>query len=421
MNKLLILISIVTVAACTTNEKLFLTKNIAALTNNSTAVQVLAKQQLVLGFWQKKYIADSSSYTYSMQYASYLALFFAQNASIDSLLKAESIFKKLNKAYPNEANILRSLAHISLQKHLFSEAYYYAKNALKTGENRYQSLQICYDAAFELGYTTEAKVLLKHLKKDQSYAYYFRLAKMQHFENNLDAAQVSLSKAEQLAFDNEFLANAARLNSAILYQHHGQNKAAAKVYHKILSNSPCHYPALLGLAQLTRAQKDTTSTLALLNFLKKHHYGPEVLYQEVMAAQVFYNEKIIQKSSDNFLKLARKHCYGGMYHKYQIDLEKNNKNLLLITQQELKQRKTAQTYSWLCYAYTKNNELAKAQNIYKKHVTGQALEAFEQYYIGQMMLKNGNTMGAKIFFDTAYKNRFELSPKKQNEIERFIM
>ena len=113
-----------------------------------------------------------------------------------------------------------------------------------------------------------------------------------------------------------------------------------------------------------------------------------------------------------------------MYNKYLIDLYSNFLNepakAVVIAERELKNRVTAQTYSWYVWSLFKNGQKKKAMELYEKYVTGKPLEGLELYYMGKMMKAMNKGYNAAQYFKAAYKNRYDLSPEKQRDLEGII-
>ena len=94
--------------------------------------------------------------------------------------------------------------------------------------------------------------------------------------------------------------------------------------------------------------------------------------------------------------------------------------MLLVAENELLNRKTPQTYSWLAWALHKNNQDKKALDVYKKHISEQPLEGFELFLVGKLMLSQQKKYNAERYFEAANKNSYDLNPRQRKELETFL-
>ena len=83
-----------------------------------------------------------------------------------------------------------------LQHHFIladTPCYSGGKKSRQVDENTAATLS--FDVNFELGRYTAATILLKKLKRDNDYSYYFRRSKLDHFNGTIDSAIKSMLKA----------------------------------------------------------------------------------------------------------------------------------------------------------------------------------------------------------------------------------
>jgi hypothetical protein len=376
-----------------------------------------------LQFWENRFKTDTQSYTNGQKYAAVLMSLFRQTGDITNLKKAEKIIRNLNKIQKEkEAGLLRTLANYASLQHQFQEADKFANLALAIGENKYESMLIQFDAAFELGKMEQAKIILVKLKKKYEYAYYFRLAKMQHYDGNLPAAIESMQMAASLSQGNKDLEQAALSNLADLALHNGNFELATINYQKSLAIDNADYHSIKGLG-LVAQYHDNNYILAekLFNFVAAKTQSPDIYFNLSQLAQSTGSQANELRFAQKFEQLSTHEKYGNMYNKYLIELYDgiltNPKAMLKITQNELKNRATPQTNSWYAWALYKNNQKNTALHIYKEKVADKPLEGLELYYLGKLMEAEKREFNANAYFEAAYKNKFELSPMKIKELE----
>jgi hypothetical protein len=374
-------------------------------------------------FWKTRYEQDKNSYTNGQQYAAILQAKFKQYGDINDLKMAESIIQKINKIQNGvESGLNRTLAHLTSQQHRFQEANNYANLALKIGDNKYETTLLLFDAAFELGKIEQARIFLSKIKKQYEYAYYFRLAKMQHYDGDLEQAMESMQKAADLSQGNKSLAQAALSNMADLALHSGDFEKASLNYQKSLAIDQADYHSIKGLGIIAQLyDKNYNLANKIFNFVATKTQSPDIYFNLAQLAQSQNNKVAELKNAELFEQKASLSIYGNMYNKYLIELYdgplKNHKKMLHIAEKELENRGTAQTNSWYAWALYQNNQKAKALAIYKSKVASKPLEGLELYFMGKMMEAEKKDFNANAYFEAAFKNRFELAPSKKTELE----
>jgi hypothetical protein len=421
--KILIIIGLVSAALYYWQSRPLLTeKNVEMVLENHKTMPADNSKQV---FWKAKYIYDTTNYTPALSYAGALVETFNQTGNINSLLQAKNILLNTNQIYKNEAGLLRSLAHVSLSLHEFNEAYRYAKQASLLGDKKYESDLILFDAAFELGKITEAKLLLTKIKKAHEYAYYFRLSKMHHYNGDLDQATESLKKALLYADQNKDLQQAAYANLGTLYLNHGQFGKAKDNYLATLAIDAANVHAITGLAKIAALHdKNYDLARALIQKTAQLHLSPEAYYQLMHIATGQGNKAWAQQMAQQFVNEASKPAYGNMYNKYLVEIYSavwpNSQKLMAVAQSEINNRNTATAHTWYSLALLQNKQHTAAMQHHKKHVAGQPLEANELYYSALLHKNNNNLQLAKKYAQQAMKTEAELSPVYIKSIKQWI-
>ena len=113
--------------------------------------------------------------------------------------------------------------------------------------------------------------------------------------------------------------------------------------------------------------------------------------------------------------------YGDMYNKYLIELYcgilHTPEKALPLAKREIEVRPTAQAYAALAWTLYCNGLSTKAMQTYEGFVSGKGLEGLELYWMGKMMKGLGKGFNAVRFFKAAHKNRFDLSPAMQRDLD----
>lgn len=407
-------------------EALIVSKYIDSLfTINTLSVQEKAIE-LDVKFWKDRLDAQPGSYTNTIKYAGMLAARFHLNGDINDLQKAENLIDKLNKENKeSESGLFRTLANYSSIQHRFSEANNLNLRALKIGDNRYETELQLFDNAFELGKIDFAKTTLAKLKKNYEYAYYFRLAKLQHYEGDLEGAILSMEKASNLTNGSLYLQQAAISNMADLQLHSGDFENAAINYKKSIGLDKADYHSITGLG-LIALNHDNNIELAnyIFQYIAAKTKSPDIYFRLIQLAQQKGDFELEKKYAEIFAEKATLPVYGNMYNKYLIELYdgilNNPKQMLAIAEKEIKNRNTPQTNSWYAWALYKNNQKSKAMDCYKKYVSEEPLEGLELFYMAKMMAAEKKAYHSEAFLKAAYKNRFDLSPEKRIYLEKTI-
>jgi Tfp pilus assembly protein PilF len=377
-------------------------------------------------FWKKRLASDSSSETNNVMYANTLEARFHLYGNIEDLKLANTIIEKFNmETKGSQAGLNRKLSTFASLQHRFKDAKSYSEKALKIGENRYASELQMFDTAFELGNMPTAKTLLKKLKKNYEYAYYFRLSKMYHYDGDIDEAIKAMKRASELTNGNINLEQIALSNLADLYLHNGDFESASENYKKSIALDAADFHSLAGLGTVALIHdKNPQAAKMIFDFVNKKTKSPDILLKYIHLAQTIGDQNMEKKYALEFEKMVTNSNYGNMYNKYLFELYdgilNDKKALLNIAEKEQSNRETPQTIAWYAWALYKNNKNQKALEIYKNQISGMPLEGLELYYMGKMMLSENKKYNAKQYFEAANKNKYDLSPSKRKDLEALI-
>ncbi len=374
-----------------------------------------------LFFWEQKYKLDTTNYTPAMKYAQALVANFTNKGTIENLIKAKQILLQIQKLNPSESGVLRSLANVSISTHEFQNAYNYAYLAKATGEKQYESNLLLFDTALELGKIPIAQTVITKLKRNYEYAYYFRLAKLNHYKGEIEKTIENLQLAVTFSENNIALKQAALSNLGDFQLNHGNFEEAKIAYLQAVKLHQYDSHSLIGLAKIAAIHdKNFTVAEEILMKINAINPSPETNYQLMHLAILKNNKKETIKYAQLFENQVSKSIYGNMYNKYLIEIYSSilpqKTKLLEIAANEIKNRNTPTANTWYCLALQKNNKGKQAMQHYKNHVANQPLEANELYYIAQLMYSENKNYLADKFMEEAQKNEVELCPqfKKAN-------
>ena len=374
-------------------------------------------------FWQNRMQGKQPDLVNSIKYAGTLISAFHLTGDVDLIKKSDSILYLVSKEFNNkEASIYLSLsAHYTLE-HRFSDADSMFKIADTLGLKNYDKLATAFDIHFEMGRYYLAEQALKKMNLPNDYGYQFRKSKLMHYKGNLDSSIAAMQATIRLAENSEALKQVAQSNLADLYLHNNDIQNAYANYKKCLQSNAADLHSLMGIGwiALTFDNNDSLSQ-KIFEFAATKTQLPDALFKLVSVAQHKKDSLTELKYAQQFEQIATQKKYGNMYNKYLLQLYTQILNkpeiALNIAKQEITNRATPQTYSWLVYALTCNNQLEKAAKIYNEFVAEKPLEGLELYWMGRFMLAQNKVYNAKQYFKEAAKNKYDLSPRIMNDIE----
>lgn len=358
------------------------------------------------------------------KYASALMTRFRLYGNIHDLLEADSLMQQSNLANQGkEDELLLTLANLALMRHQFSQAIQYVEKAKQISGKKYGTVMMDFDAVFEAGQYDKAATILKSLRQDGSYAYFFRRSKYEHYAGSLDSAIAYMLMAAEKAGNNRQLKQAALSNAADLCVHKGNLEKAYLLYKESIEIDAADFHSITGLGWIALVH-DKNDSLAekIFSFVHKHTLSPDVLLKMEQVAEA-RNDSLSQKKwAEEFVAQAGQSLYGNMYNKYLIRLYTEILNepakAVKLAEQEIKNRPSPQTYAWLAWACFMNKDKEKAYLIFKTIVSGKPLEGLELYYMGKLLKSMDKGYNAQQYFKAAYKNRYDLSPAQVNDLEK---
>ena len=377
-----------------------------------------------LNFWKNRTIGQPADIVNSVKFAALLISKFQITGDVNYIHQSDSILFEVSKNYNHkESSIFSSLSNHYILQHRFHEADSLFKKADSLGLKTYNKLSQAFDIYFELGLFQLAEKSLLKLNQTNDFGYQFRISKLMHYKGDLDSSIKAMQLATQLVSNNETLLQNAQSNLADLYLHDNDVKNAYFNYKVCLQKNASDLHSLMGLGWLALVH-DGNDSLAkhIFEFAATKTLLPDPIFKLVSWAQ-FNNDTINELHfAQLFEQKAAQNIYGNMYNKYLIllytQILNNPLKAVDLARKEIINRATPQTYSWLVYSLAFNKEFDEADKLYKEFVEGKPLEGLELYYMGKYMLAKNKIYNAKQYFKEAAKNKYDLSPRIMDDINK---
>jgi hypothetical protein len=397
---------------------------IDSLIDHYTLPAGLSSNEKEIAFWKGRIDPKNPGMLNESKYAATLVTRFHALGDIRDLKMADSILRAIDTLFNHkEAHPLLSLVAYSIMQHRFTEADSFLQQAKALGLRRYEWLTAFFDVNFEIGRFDNAQLALNQLRAGADYGYYFRRSKMDHLHGDLDSALDAMSKAAALSEGSDFLKQVALSNEADLDIHAGQAEQAAELYKECIRLNSADFHSILGLGWVALVyDKDDTLAERLFQFVGSHNKLPDALYKLSQMADARGDSARQSKYATDFVQKATDPVYGNMYNKYLIELYTGILHdpaaAETLSQKELDNRATPQTYAWRVWSLFENNKKEEAYRLFQQQVSGKPLEGLELYYMGKMMRGLDKGYDALAFFKAADKNKYDLSPGLVKDLEK---
>lgn len=391
--------------------------------NNSAAIN---RVETELSFWKNRVQAPGPDFVNQIKYANQLISRFHLLGNIHDIKLSDSLLFRLAAAYNNkESGPYMSLVRNAILQHQFKQADSLLQIASLIGVKPYELNAVAFDIQFELGNIIIATKYLQKIAKGNDYGYQFRKSKLYHYQGEIDSSISAMVSASNLAENNQGLKNIALSNIADLYLHASLVDQAYATYVTCIKGDVSDLHSMMGIGKIALLN-DQNDSLAekIFQFVASKTTSPDPLYQLILVAEQKQNKEQQFVFASNFEEKVSAPIYGNMYNKYLIYLYtgilNNPAKAKAIALKELKNRNTPQTNAWLAFALLVNGQNEEAMAVYKQFIAGKPLEALEQFYMGKLMLANKQQYNAQQFFKEAAKNRFDLSPAMNIELQKII-
>lgn len=389
---------------------------------SDTAIKNATK--IDIDFWKARIDSKNQGFVNELKYASALVKRFHISGDINDVVTADSILYVSDKAFNHkESGPNMSLVRNSILQHRFKIADSIFAQAKITGIKTYESAASGFDVAFEQGYYPLAETELNKIKDYKDYGYNFRLAKLAHYNGEVDSAIAAMHRASVLAEDNINLKQVALSNEADLNLHSSNLQRANDLYVESIRLNATDLHSIMGLGWIALVH-DKNDSLAerIFRFVQSKTKTPDAIFKMVQVADARGDTALQLKYANEFIAAVTAPVYGNMYNKYALELYsgilKQPAVAEAVAERELLNRATAQTYAWYVWALYNNNKKAEAKKIYEQHVSGKPLEGLELYQMGKYMQAENKGYNAQQFFKAAYKNRYDLSPYMVKDLDK---
>jgi len=421
------LLTILVLTACKNRQKAAVDRHFAdsLITRYTTPAAVTANAE-EMQFWKNRIDPKATGLVNETKYAAALVARFHLLGDIEDVHKADSILLQADSAYNHkEAGLLLSMVGHSILQHRFKEADSCLQKAKAIGLKPYESLAASFDVDFELGRYSNAALELRQMKRGNDYGYYFRRARLDHFNGRVDSSLQAMLHAAELAADYPSLRQAALSNAADLYLHTGEMQKAANLYTQCIRMNAADFHSIMGLGWIALVY-DKNDSLAerLFHFVRQKSRLPDALLRLSQTAEARNDSAGQKQAALQFETQATHTGYGNMYHKYLIELYTGilhePAKAVALAQKELSSRATPQTYAWYAWSLAAANRKDEASKIYSQYVSGKPLEGPELYYMGKLMQALNKGYNAQAFFEAANKNKYDLSPAIVQDLRKSL-
>jgi hypothetical protein len=418
--KKIILYSILLLAinACNKKNTVANSNDYEVYLNSSFLKKQLQSNEQEISFWQNKLKEDTGSFVYMMQIGQNTLAHFKLTGQVNDIYYADSLFITSAKKLKNkEASIYFALAQNAITQHKFKDAEKHILMAEKIGANDYTINLVKFDIYMELGKYADAENCLFKIKKNTlNFDYLIRKSKFEDHKGNTDLSIKNMEFAYEMAIktNKKSTLSWVTTNLADMYSHDGRINDAYNLYLKSLQLDSANLYALKGIASICFANdKNTEEAKKIINFLLANTDAPDLYLTLYDINEYKKNNVEKNKNLQTFLTKVNNGNYGNMYNKYLINIytnEQEDKNkALAIAENEMKNRTTPETYTWLAYANYKANNIAKANELLNSYVLNKTSEP-HSLFSAAVILKDSNKKLSNELVKRCKESEFELGP-----------
>lgn len=416
------LLTLLSLASCTGKKPLVEQSYVDSLINHYSLPPYAKSIEEDGLFWKNRMQEQPENFVAKDKYVHALIARFHLFSHISDLKAADSILVELNKQPPSSTSGIKlTLANVRMLQHQFRPATELIKEVEHSGELAGAVRMMKFDADFELGNYTDAKLALLANDRKSEYAYQFRFAKQQDHEGLTEGAISHMEEAASVS-QNPYLKTTALSNAADFSMHSGKIYKAYELYKQCITLNPADFHSMEMLAWLSLVyDNNVQGAVQIFNFLKTKIHSPHILLQLSRAYELTDRSMAI-KYALQFVKEVKDPVYHDMYNKYLIELYSGLLNdpskALSIAKKEIGNRSTPQTYAWLAQALYSNGQPDLAYNIFKEKVAGHSLEGMESFSIAKLLISTGKEKEAREYLKAAKNNYYELTPSMARDLYR---
>jgi tetratricopeptide (TPR) repeat protein len=415
------LLSVAALVSCTQKTAVVQQTYVDSLVKNYTLPLTAKSIEGDALFWKQRISEQPENFVAKEKYAHALVAKFHLGSDIKDLKSADSILADLNnQAFSSTSGVKLTLANVKMLQHQFRPASELITAVQESGEMRNAVNMMRFDAEFELGNYTDAKMALAANKRKSEFAYQFRFAKQEDHEGSSDGA-INHMKAAAASTVSPYLQTVALSNAADFYMHSGKYKEAYKLYKYCINTNPADFHSIEMIGWLALVHDhDVNLAVSIFNFLKTKTLSPHMLLQLSRSYELSDSKKAT-RYAEQFVQEVTDPVYSDMYNKYLVEVYtgilNNPSKALSIANKETSNRPTAQTFTWLASSLLANGQKNAAYNIFKEKVAGHSLEGQESFSICKLLLSLSKNNEAREYLEAAQKNIYELTPAMARELD----
>lgn len=374
--------------------------------------------------WNSKIRPDSMQLTSFGVVGGEYNRYFQQTGDIKFLKKAEKSLKKaVDIANIGKPGFYRSLARNYISQHRFKEALQLADSAAAIGGDFNENQSLFFDIHMELGNYQKAEQHLDSLKNMSDFGYMIRLAKWNDYKGDLDTTINFMEKARTKAETSKSkdLMLWSYTNLADYYGHAGRIQDSYNHYLKALEIDNNNAYAKKGIAWIVFSNdKNAKEAIRILDSVTKTYNAPDYFLLKAEIADYIGNDLVRTRNLDEYFTRVKNEAYGDMYNAYNLGLyigeTKQYDNALILAQQEVENRPTPESYSWLAYSLLKNGDKEKALEVMSTYVYGKTFEPALLYQAAEVYKANGKSERVKELKGELIGAIYELGPGMEKQV-----
>ncbi|RRQ48152.1 hypothetical protein DZC72_10530 [Maribacter algicola] len=375
--------------------------------------------------WNGKIRPDSMQLTSFGIVGGEYSRYFKETGDITYLKKAEqSLTKAVEIASIGRAGYRRSLARNYISQHRFKEALVMATEARKLGADPKESQFLLFDVHMELGNYGLAEKYLDSTKNLKDFGYLIRLAKWNDYKGDLDATITFMEKAKTIALEskNEALTLWSLTNLADYYGHAGRLKDSYEHYLNALEIDPKNAYAKKGIAWIIFSNdKNPEEALRILDSVTMTYNAPDYYLLKAEIADYMGNDLVRLKNLNEYFQRVENPSYGGMYNLYNlglyIDETKEYEKALKLAKQEVQNRPSPESYSWLAYTHLKIGEKDRAKELMDAYVVNKTYEPALLYHVAAVYKAHHDVQKVQEIKNELIGAIYELGPLMEKQIQ----
>jgi tetratricopeptide (TPR) repeat protein len=375
--------------------------------------------------WNSKIRLDSMQLTSFGIVGGEYGRYFKETGDISYLKKAERSLKRaVEIASVGRAGYRRSLARNYISQHRFKEALVLANEAREIGTDPKESQYLLFDVHMELGNYRTAEKYLDSTKNMKDFGYLIRLAKWNDYKGDLETTINFMEKAKSLAMEskNKDLIVWSVTNLADYYGHAGRIEDSYDHYLKALEVDANNAYAKKGIAWIVFSHdKNPKEALRILDSITENHKAPDYFLLKAEIADYMGNDLIRLENIHTYFTAIENPSYGQMYNAYNLDVLINEteqfEKALQLAKEEVSNRPTPESYSWLAYSYLKLGNPEKAKEIIDTYVIDQTYEPSLLYMAATVYKANDMGERTNELKQELLGALYELGPGMESEIQ----